>query len=298
MHLTKMKTPTPLPNKPMTSSSHTLLPALALALVCGAQSASAVLTWDLRAATVNGVANSGGAKSVTVPGGAVDVTFELWAVVTGADAVTNETLTSGQGTIMSSPGVYTPGGVTVDPAVSGNAALAQVLNPGGVLRGDLSNLMVTPWLTATTAKNGTSTDLDGDGDLDVGTTTNGASVNYFQANAGGAQSTGNAGDFNTIPGAGGGREWKISIVTFHIANALAGQTTGVNFVVPLFTAALTNNARASFVTDGTTRTGVSANLAVAAPVVLTVVPEPTAFGMVLLGSLGLVGFRRLGLRKA
>ena len=32
-------------------------------------------------------------------------------------------------------------------------------------------------------------------------------------------------------------------------------------------------------------------------VTLTVVPEPSAFGMVMLGALGLVGFRRLGLRR-
>jgi hypothetical protein len=37
---------------------------------------------------------------------------------------------------------------------------------------------------------------------------------------------------------------------------------------------------------------------VGAPIVITAVPEPSAFGMVLMGALGLVGFRRLGFRRS
>ena len=33
-------------------------------------------------------------------------------------------------------------------------------------------------------------------------------------------------------------------------------------------------------------------------ITLAVVPEPSAFGMVLIGALGLVGFRRLGFRRS
>ena len=52
--------------------------------------------------------------------------------------------------------------------------------------------------------------------------------------------------------------------------------------------------------DGINNTGNPqyAELFVGAPVSLVVIPEPSAFGMVLLGAMGLVGFRRLGVRHS
>lgn len=91
----------------------------------------------------------------------------------------------------------------------------------------------------------------------------------------------------------------------------AGSTI-VNFVPRLFTGAGSAGARTSFIfkVDGT-QFSYRGDGALASqnggvgdpttfvfnPVTLVAVPEPSAFGMVFIGAMGLVGFRRMGLRQ-
>ena len=282
------------------------LPLVAALSVASIHSASAILTWDLRAVSVisDGVSTPvANPKNVVIPGNsdvvATDIVFELWAVVTGLDANVNETLTSGQGTILSSPGTS----ANRDTGVAGNLALGLLVNATSV-KGNLSNALFNGsaqggpnWGAASTANPGAVVDLDGDGDLDIGSATvNAATGIYMVANTGGgAQSSGAAGAFNALTN---GREWKLSIATFRVTGLTLGAASmgAINFVVPSISTSL-DLGRASFATDGVTRNGADAQLAVAAPVLISV-PEPSAFGMVLLGAMGLVGFRRMGLRRA
>jgi hypothetical protein len=272
--------------------------AAAVMTVVGAQQASAILTWDLRAVSVTGPGSVTNTKSVLGDVGTV-VTLDLWAVVTGTGAV-DETLLSGIGMLMANAAAA-PTPVGLDAAVAGNNA---ILGTPFTLKGNFATIeapakgnLVAPWSTAAVSTNGIARDLNGDGFLDIGGSSSTSTAGgMFAINAGASQSTGGVGDFNTLAN---GREWRVAQFKFTIASAAPASAAGVNFVVPLFGSSLNNNARASFNQDvGAAENGAAANLAVAAPVIITAVPEPSSFAMVLMGALGLVGFRRLGLRRS
>lgn len=290
-----------------------LLKALAItsmAFLMGLQNASAIITFDLRAPVANGVGvASDGSKTVTVAAGASTVLLDLWVVVTGTDALpTNDGLLSiAGGMILSGGPALSLGGISLDGTVTGNTAISSVST---TLRGNLSNPGVTttgvqqglvaPWGTSSTSNGGVARDLNGDGFTDIGGTTSSTNGNGFiNANAGATQNSASGltpvTNFNLLAN---GVEFRIAQYNFTIANAVAGTSTGVNYGVQLF-GSLANNARASWTRDGTVgQTGISANLAVAGVVNITAaVPEPSAFGMLALGALGLVGFRRMGLRR-
>jgi hypothetical protein len=267
---------------------------VAAAAFCGVHQASAILTFDLRVASITpGMGLVSGPKNVNPGAIGADITVELWAVVTGADANnTNETLTSVLGSITSGPGPNANPG-NLDSGVAGNSALGLLPNE---IRGNLTNVVLARWRATGTTSDGLNIDLDGDGDLDAGNNNLAGTTSFIVANGGGQQTGGTDGvDFNQLAN---GREWKITIATFHVQDILTPSAqVGLNWVAPRFTSALNENARGSFLTDGVTRTGADAQIAVGAPV-LVQVPEPTAFGMVLLGAMGLIGFRRLGVRKS
>lgn len=268
----------------------TKLVLIALAILSHLHAAPAALRWDVRVVSVTpGTGSIIDPKTVfLLPSATGTITFEVWATVRGVDANIDETLTSGQYELMSSPGVFSSG-VTVDATVPGNSALSAL--GVGALKGNLANALVVPWRTTSTARDGASQDLDGDGDLDVGSLFNGASLDHIQANGGGQQSSGAPGNFVTLPD---GREWKISVATFAFdtATSLENDATGINVVIPRFTSALRNNARASFSQDLVVKTGTSANLEVGVPLVVTVVPEPSVVVMLALGGLSLARRRR------
>ena len=284
-----------------------LLKALALssmAILMGRQNASAIITFDLRAPVVNGagVVAANGSKTVVVNTGASTVLLDLWVVVTGTDALaTNEGLLSiSGGMILSGGPAFNVGGIALDAAVTGNTAIQGVST---TLRGNLSNPGVTttglqqglvaPWGTSSTSNGGVSRDLNGDGFTDIGGTTSSSTGGGFIAGNAGSSQNSTSGltpvtNFNLLAN---GVEFRIAQYNFAITNALAGTSTGVNYGVGTF-GAIPNQARASWTRDGTVTNGVSANLAVAGVVNISVVPEPSAFGMLALGALGIVGFRR------
>jgi hypothetical protein len=276
-------------------ASLSLFPLVAVAALVALQSASAIITLDLRAVSISpGAGAVLDPKNVSIfpnaPAGTL-VTIEVWAVVTGTNGTVDETLTSlGGFSILSSPGNV----ALADTGITGNNGLSG-LSFASNLRGSLSNQLASPWGGASTASSGTAVDLDADGDADIGSGSALPNIAFVQANTGaGPQSTGTAGNFNQLSN---GREWKLSIATFNIGAVTGGAGAGINAVFGSGSAA--NEAtRSSFAADTLVKNGGDVNMAVAAPIQLSVVPEPSAFGMMLLGGMGLVGFRRLGLRRA
>ena len=280
-------------------------------LALGIQSANAGLVFDLRAVTGGGaIANS--SKSVSVSEGVSTVTLDLWVQIIGADALaTNDGLLSTLGGMIITPGVFgNVTGVTLDAAVAGNTGAGTVLGLTNTLVGNLAPLntgqadttkfgLVAPWDTSSTSKGGVQRQVTGDSSLDISGSTTAAGSGYINTNAGVTQNAASGltplTNFNLLAN---GVEFRVGTYTFSIAAGVSGNTTGVNYAVPNL-GALNNAARASWTLDGVAgKNGVSANLSVAAPIVITVVPEPSAFGMLALGALGLVGFRRMSLRRS
>lgn len=261
------------------TASKALLSAGAIALA--ANSASAILTFDLRALTATGGATVVGPKSVIVdPGTGVTstVTFGLFAVVTGLNNTIEETFQSSL------------------------SSVASFASTGGVkaIRGNLSSVSIDPNFQTGAFFAGQVVDLNGDGDLDVGgpalgaTTVTGNFINIRSASATGAL----PGVSTDVPSqTAAGRAFQYGTVTFTISGLQAlGSDTHLNFLIPTFVSAVFNAQRASYATDGTTKNGGTAlaPTVFAGTDILISVPEPSAFGMVLLGAMGLVGFRRFG----
>ena len=297
-------TPTPLKHQKSGAPWKTLAVA-ALATIWNVQTSSAVLTFDLRAQS----AGSSGSKIASVNAGDSVVVLDLWMVATGNDALaTNDGLLSING-IMILSGANAPslGGISLDPAVPGNTALVGgpnslkgALAPFNTGQANAKVGLIGPWDTSSTSAGGLARDLNGDGFTDIGGTTSSSTANGFiVANAGASQNATSGltpiTNFNLLAN---GVEFRLASYTFTIVGGVGGTATGVNVGVPLFSS-LSNSSRASWTRDGTAGTnGTAANLAVGTPVQLSVVPEPSAFGMVIAGIAGLLSFRRLGLRRA
>lgn len=279
--------------------------AAAAAALLTSQSAMALLTFDLRAPVINGAGVvSNGTKTVTVLEGNSVVTLDLWAVATGTDlnALNDGLGSTAGGMILSGPTAPTLGGINRDTLVAGNLGLNGV---SASLQGNLAPVglvNVNPnWGAGSVqATAGTARDLNGDGFADIGgSTSSNTGLGFVVLNAGGQKLAGgapyNPGDFNLLAN---GVEFRVASYTFTITGGVASASTAVNFAVANFSS-LNNNARAIWTKDGAgTTNGASAQLAVAGIVNISVVPEPSAFGMLAIGALGLVGFRRMGLRRS
>ncbi len=268
------------------------------------------ITFDLRAQAGAGVSVDGLSKSATIAGGATSVTLDLWARIVGTDNNSaNESMISMGSGIILTPGTFgNITGVTLDTDanVPGNSAVFGLPNTlvgnlaaGPTGQGNAKQGLLAPWDTSSTSTGGQPRQVTGDNSLDISGSTTAAGSGYINANAG-AQQSASSGltpvtQFNLIPN---GIEFRIATYNFTVVNGLSGQTTGINFAVPSV-GSLNNAARASYFQDGVAKTGTAGagTISVGAPVILTVVPEPSAFGMVILGAFGLVGFRRVGLQR-
>lgn len=168
-----------------------------------------------------------------------------------------------------------------------------------VLNGQTQQNNVTGFTAGVSQSGFSFSDLDADGDLDVGNTalTTGSynPAPWFIAVGGsGAGGTTFGTGASTAP-----TTLLIGATTFTLgASALANQSTLVNYVPRIKTDGTVGQRNLhKFVLDGAivSLAGNDAtNLAVGTPVTLSLIPEPSAFGMVLLGAMGLVGFRRYG----
>ena len=180
----------------------------------------------------------------------------------------------------------------------------------GTLRGDVGPLVAgnvtqrnnVPGANAGTAQSGFMADLNGDATLDVGDITSfGSSPTvspWFTA-------VGGTGTGGTTFGSGASTnatEILIGETTFTLAPGAAPQTlSSINFKIREYSnGILTARKINKYVIDGVSQSVVynDANLGLGAAVNIGyLIPEPSALGMVLLGSLGLVGFRRSAFRR-
>lgn len=214
----------------------------ALAVMAGL-SAHASLMYDLR------VTNGLDSKTKYVTANGQVVTMELWAVVKGSGPGL-EGFQYGYGSVLSST--------------------------GGNIKGNLSATLVAPFNTGS-GQNGTPTDLDGDGDLDLGSNgTVATSPGFFDARAASTITTGNA--------IANGQEFKLATLTFtvtNIANFSDFSTISLNFRVTGFVGG--PEKEALWQEDGAAANSTSTgSLPSVGTVVLISVPEPSS--MLLLGS--------------
>lgn len=258
--------------------------------------ASAVgsLIFDLRASTVNSIP-VGDFKNVTGLDVGDTVVLNLWVAVIGTNGVAND-----ESFAFGHFGILTTNG---NNAVQGN--LGSAFGVGNVPTSGVT--FNTNWNAG--GQNGLfGTDRNGDGGMDIGllaTSTTAASFakprsTTTSGSGGVAGALAFGGTPLTINGLvnGVGQEFLLGTISYRVTSVVsAAQQTLLNFSLPSSLGIGGSTPKANWQVDGTsgaqTLQGIANN-----PVVLTGVPEPSAFGMVLMGALGLVGFRRLGFRRS
>ena len=204
-----------------------------------------------------------------------------------------------------------------------NSVFDVLSSNGGSIKGNVGLFSpIAPWNSASAP--GLAADLDADGDLDNGTNSTSSSSNEPKGRsdntaAGGgdpafanAQTTAvhvAAADFQPITiGAinESGFQFKIGTITFtmttlgltdpNVPIGIDPRAASTHITTPAIKA-----ASASFVQGGLTTTGSTGVFRSGGAVQLSVlpaIPEPSAFGMVLLGAMGLVGLRRAGVKRS
>ena len=136
----------------------------------------------------------GGGRSVTVTGEGQVINFEVWATVTGTDN---------------------------DPSNEGFQLVTGALRSTNITEGAaLGTLQVTPVapFNGTGATSGTQADLDGDTDLDVGSTDPSSAVGFFGVRSGSMETSG------TVVGTNS-KEFKVGTGTFTVTGLLSGVQT-------------------------------------------------------------------------
>jgi len=253
---------------------------IAAAAIAGmaASANAAVMTYDMRIASATGAGQVTDSKTYTLaPGGASVgdvITLNLYTVLASTDATqTNDGFLTGEGSFK-----------------SGAAGTIQ-----GTLRGDVSG---TPTTTnnvspfnAATSTSGIKTDLDGDGDLDVGTNVTSGSLSpapWFRAQTSGLTQTG-------ASAVSGNLEFLIGTTTFTVTDA-SGGISGINFQPRIRTDGgptgprlqkftvdgiqySVNDAGTGSATVGTTSTATTGALTVGSPVSVVPAPEPASIGL-------------------
>ena len=189
----------------------------------------------------------GGGKTATVNSVGQHVSLQIWATVTGSNA-------SG-----SDEGMQTAIGSLLSTNVGGGAA-----------NGSLSASPASPF-NSFGSQSGVQHDLDGDGDLDVGSNDPEAGDDYFAARSGGVTTTG-----GTVSGAS--KSFMIGTADFVVTSLKTGGTTNLNFRIrPGITALWREDGVASL------KNPTTGSMSVGAPVVLSRGGTPTGntiFGQV------------------
>ena len=193
------------------------------------------LVIDLRVA---GAADGG--KDVTVATVGQTIQLEAWGVVTGSnDVITDDGLTSAFGSFLSSL--------------------------GGAVLGDLAVTELTPPYDSIATSAGKIQDLDGDGDLDVGSNEPPDAVSDYYFGRSRPITMG------SDPAPGGGAQFKLADLTFTVSQLdTAGGSIALNF------RPRPGSLRGIWMEDGVGMHSGIGTFAAGAPVVVTVQPPPTA----------------------
>ena len=286
-----------------------LLASIVSLLAVSASQAALKLTYDLRvrAAGSTGIANVGAHSADVSPNAVINI--DLYAIVPVASNGT-DSFTSTFGSIVSSgstgsfltagAGVFRPGGIASANNVPG---LSDGTASFGGTSAELSGRF--PYTGGTTS--GTSVtgptygNLAADGILDLGSTVNTSAAGYFGSTSGVG---------SPVAIANGLSELLIGQFQLTLGAVIASGQTTIGYYLQVRTSGSVGNKfnqvfQAGGVLNaldfmGQPTGGASTNAYDSFAfnnVVLTAAPEPSAFGMLLVGALGLVGFRRLGLRR-
>ena len=251
------------------SPVYKMISAGAFVLAVASQSAFSALTWDLRVTHKNSIAVGGGEDKAigAAPGDILEVA--MFARVTGAGAALE--------------GMQSALGKTIATHTGGFGG-----NQGTPV---LESLFVN-----TTGALPTAQDLNSDGFIDLGNSA--ASVSTSTAQNWFARSSLSPGFQTSGTAIPDGTEFKL----FHFNYTVApGAITG--FASLQWTQQVTSTINSASYSQDAGSVINSKSLGnngtiLGAPIIISAVPEPSAFGMVLIGALGLVGFRRLGFRSA
>ena len=238
-----------------------------------AQDASASLTYDLRAVSITGLGTVTNTKQVAGVRVGDVITFDLFVQVPDTNSNTADDQYQ-----FSHFSVQTGGALNVlgnlGSSFSGNEAT--------------SGAVTEPTFSVTSQAGSFNVDLNADGRTDVGSTSTTVAAGWIKPRSA------------SLAGTTGGL-WKVATLQLKIntvadLNSAAAMT--VNYVLPVG-ATIQSSNHVVFKDNNLNKTASTGVFVVSAPVniVAFAVPEPSAFGMVLVGALGLVGFRRLGFRR-
>ncbi|CAN5669564.1 hypothetical protein BH09PLA1_BH09PLA1_29380 [soil metagenome] len=229
------------------------------AAMCAVSSvAQGDLTIDLRATTVNGAALSGGQTQHAIPNAQIGdvIAFDVFALVTGTDAnFMNDRFLAVSGSFRSSAlgsGDNLLGNLLLD--VVRTQFDPETGDPVGPLGFD--NLGFSA---------GTQQDLDGDGDLDVGSNNTSAPANYWAARA---YLVTSGGGYGVPAGLPNGR--KIGVGCFNVTSTSAASQTLLRFAGRNIDIAATYNE------DGIVRQGPSLDSLPGKGIVVSSIPEPAS----------------------
>jgi len=246
----------------------------------GASQADASLVIDVSATAVTGGASLDSAKQVTFSAPGQTVTLTLTAQIRGTNTASEETLQSAQGSIRSTGPLL--GNLSFGATRDDVAGPVDTNSPGNIVNSNL----VDPF-DGNGSSDGQFIDLDGDGDIDVGSTGSDASL-YFVARAPTAGGGTNIGAGS--PGAGDNRI--IGRVKYTYTGGSGSSLA--NFLVRLDATNAPFFSAAVWTEDGVAKSPTTGVYGQGSPVLLTTgdVPEPTGLALAGLGAIGLVARRR------
>ena len=261
-------------------------------LILAVSTGSATLTVDLRASASTGGASFVNSKTITTTGEVGTINLQVWAQVTQL-APTNNVygMQVLLGSIKSTTTAGTPTGTLTTPTPSApfnsgslSGTLAELSSPTDTIT-DLGSNATS--VNTSFPKFRADPTVSGGGQL-IGTV-------YFATNTTPAGAT-----FNAITN---GYEFLMGTVTLNLASFSPNSVVNMNWVVPTFSLA-SNKGQIAQWTEATNTvvtpavTGAVINTGSAISITYLAVPEPTSFAMLMMGSLGLVGFRRPSFRRS
>jgi hypothetical protein len=261
---------------PLKALAVTILATSALSM-----SASAAITFELRATAINAVAIPGGTNNIDPSGLAVNdvITIDLYVHVTGVNAGAE----GFQLAVMTMNATETAGGVRGDLATA-PIGISTIPDPTVPTSWTTKQQLEAAFATGNVGHIAPETAV-----IDVGAT-------GFKNRIGPLSQTNGNNSSNIFVRAGAivaGSDFHLYTTSYRVMSVGSSIVNSINMSIPTFT--IVNTLQ--YQVDGAAVNVKNSTGVVFTPLTFAAVPEPSAFGMVLVGALGLVGFRRLGFRR-